>query len=352
MEAVLEQRHINMDKDAGLNSYIGLTSDSDTDLIRSNGMTSFVQQDEWLGRPDVFDGWALYDEVDMIEGPSTGYASMDRIVSRLPQDGKPRYNNYGKGVTFWETDAEASRFVNTYTNIVSADNYWFTDPNICGQYEGGKLVNGATAQVSVADCRRAYNYGLTIDRMRYLDGLDGTRQRVWAFVEDGHPFTESSAPSIQPAQMRAAVWQSIIAGAQGLIYFNHSFGGPCQSQHVLRDSCYAAIRAEAKRTNTQIASLARVLNAPFADGLVTASNGVRAMAKYSGGQFYVFAGSRTTSPQTATFNIGCTGDATVTVVDENRTIPLSNGSFSDSYADGNAVHIYRIDGGSTCGLPQ
>jgi hypothetical protein len=29
---------------------------------------------------------------------------------------------------------------------------------------------------------------------------------------------------------------------------------------------------------------------------------------------------------------------------------VSNGSFADQFADGNAVHIYRIDGGSTCGL--
>jgi len=41
---------------------------------------------------------------------------------------------------------------------------------------------------------------------------------------------------------------------------------------------------------------------------------------------------------------------TVTVIDENRSIPLENGGFSDYFADGNAVHLYRIDGGSTCGL--
>jgi hypothetical protein len=31
-------------------------------------------------------------------------------------------------------------------------------------------------------------------------------------------------------------------------------------------------------------------------------------------------------------------------------VALSSGSFTDSFADGNAVHIYRIDGGTTCGL--
>ena len=66
---------------------------------------------------------------------------------------------------------------------------------------------------------------------------------VWAFVEVGHPFTEDDFPAVTPAEVRAAVWQSLIAGARGIIYFNHSFGGPCQTQHALRDSYSASIRA-------------------------------------------------------------------------------------------------------------
>jgi hypothetical protein len=29
---------------------------------------------------------------------------------------------------------------------------------------------------------------------------------------------------------------------------------------------------------------------------------------------------------------------------------MSNGSFTDSFATKNSIHIYRIDGGSSCGL--
>ena len=46
----------------------------------------------------------------------------------LPADGRARYNNYGKGVLLWETDAEAACFVNVQ-QLVSSDLYWFTDPN-------------------------------------------------------------------------------------------------------------------------------------------------------------------------------------------------------------------------------
>ena len=31
-----------------------------------------------------------------------------------------------------------------------------------------------------------------------------------------------------------------------------------------------------------------------------------------------------------------------TVVGEGRSIPITNGRFTDTFADGNAVHIYRI----------
>jgi hypothetical protein len=41
----------------------------------------------------------------------------------------------------------------------------------------------------------------------------------------------------------------------------------------------------------------------------------------------------------------------VTVVDEDRTSAVRDGAFSDTFADGNAVHIYLLPGaGSACGI--
>ena len=96
---------------------------------------------------------------------------------------------------------------------------------------------GAECPLTDAETRLAANYGDTIDRMRYLDGLDGEHQPIYSFVEVGWPFTETAAQggrAIEPAEIEAAVWHSLIAGARGLIYFNHSFGGPDQTQHALR----------------------------------------------------------------------------------------------------------------------
>jgi hypothetical protein len=38
------------------------------------------------------------------------------------------------------------------------------------------------------------------------------------------------------------------------------------------------------------------------------------------------------------------------VIDENRAVPITNRSFHDTFADGNAVHLYKINGSEGCGL--
>ena len=103
--------------------------------------------------------------------------------------------------------------------------------------------------------------------------------------ELGHPAGESDWPTITPPQVRAAVWQSLIAGARGIVYFNHSFGGPDQTQHILRDgtdpnSPYAPIRSVVTSMNHEIAALARVLNSPSVTSGWSHSGGTTAMVKW------------------------------------------------------------------------
>lgn len=351
-ESVTSPADVALDQDAGLNTYVALTANSDLPLIAARGMRVLAQWEEWGNRADApgseaIAGWLLYDEVDMVEGPKRGPATLIDIVKKLPaQDGRIRYNNYGKGVLFWETDAEAARFVNEFQDVVSADSYWFTDNNICSQSEGGRLFN-APGSLGAATCHRAANYGATTERLRNLMQPAGIRP-VWAYVETGHPSTQDNWPTIQPAEVRAAVWSSVIHGARGIVYFNHSFGGSAPTQHVLRDPTYAAVRTVVKDTNQRIKSLAPVLNAPFVDGLLSVDGQADAMAKSYRGKFYVFAGSRVNESQAVTIDLACVGDTTVTVIDENRSLAMRHGSFTDTFVDANAVHIYSLDPGSDC----
>jgi hypothetical protein len=366
-ESVLTQGDIDKDKDAGINTYVELTDGSSFSLIRSNGMHAIHQQ--YSRNSSETTGWLLADEADMWAGPgdnrwsgqegpfqdvcdppggNCGYTVMRTLAQKAPADGRLRYANYGKGVLFWETDGEAARFVNKFQDLVSTDAYWFTDNNICSQWEGGALLNGSKRPLTAAECHRASNYGAQVQRVRNLVSPRGSKP-TWSFVEVGHPAKEASWPSIQPAEIRAAVWHSLIAGARGIVYFNHSFGGPCPSYHALREPCYAQSRATVRSTNAQIKALAPVLNAPFVTSGWTHNSRTKAMVKWHRGKFYVFAGSAGAAT-TGSFSIPCIGEATATVLDENRAIPVRNGSFTDSFADGNAIHIYRVDGGSTCGL--
>jgi hypothetical protein len=352
LESVISKADVATDKAAGLNLYVGLTSDSRLRLIEANGMKVIAQQEEWLGRAnargsEAIAGWLLADETDMQMAPREGFARLRALRSRMPpDDGRLHYNNFGKGVTFWNTDAEAAVYVNRFQDVVSADNYWFTDSNICGYSEGGALLAGGR-RLRATGCRRAANYGRTVDRVRRLMRPAGDRP-VWSFVEVGHPFSGPGSRSIRPAEVSAAVWSGLIHGARGIVYFNHSFGGPAPTQHALREPAYRAVRQAVARTNARIRGLAPVLNAPFADDFVRTGPAVDAMAKYYGDQYYIFAGSRVVGPRRVRFRVRCAGDSTLTVVGENRSLAMSGGSFADSFAHGNSVHVYRIDDGASC----
>ena len=67
------------------------------------------------------------------------------------------------------------------------------------------------------------------------------------------------------------------------------------------------------------------------------------MAKFFNNKYYVFAGSEENETSTPILYFYRVDSGTATVIGENRTIPISNGQLLDSFADGNAVHIYRID---------
>jgi hypothetical protein len=356
-EGVNGQADVDKDKAAGLNTYVMLTDPSSMDLVKKNGMHAMTSESR-KDSGDETTGWVVNDEVDMWAGAGTatwtgkfpgegticssntgcGYDAMKRLSDRLPSnDGRMKYANFGKGVMFWESDDQAAKFVNDYTSVVSNDIYWYTDPNVCTSSSEGPSIG-----VTKDNCRRAANYGLTVDTMRKLDGADGKRQPVYGFIELGHPFTESDSPTINADQIGGAVMSSLIHEARGIIYFNHNFGGNCISQHVLRDSCGAAVRPAVTALNQHIAGLAPVLNTQSYQW--KASSGVDTMLKAYNGSFYLFAmPGRTggTGQQKLTLPPGLTG-ASAEVMFENRTVDISGGALTDTFTKESSYHIYKI----------
>ena len=357
-EGVYGQGDVDKDKGAGLNTYVMLTSGSDMNLIERNGMYAMTSETRKDNGAETT-GWIINDEVDMWAGagdatwtgkypgqgePCTsgkmdcGFDVMRKLKEDLPSgDGRMMYANFGKGVMFWHSDANSRKFVNDYTDVVSNDIYWYTDPNVCGSPSEGPSI-GVTPQT----CRRSANYGLTMDTMRNLDGADGKRQPVYAFVEVGHPFTESDSPTINADQIAGAVMSSLIHEARGVLYFNHNFGGSCISQHVLRDSCGAAIRPAVSTLNRRVTSLAPVLNTQSYQWVFNSA--VDTMLKEKDGSYYVFAmpgRSGGTGEQKLTLPPGLTASS-AEVLYENRSVPITGGALTDTFAKEFSYHIYKI----------
>ncbi|MFB9733367.1 hypothetical protein [Ornithinimicrobium kibberense] len=360
-ESLVSAEDVAQDRSLGINTYVEVTANSDLSLATEAGMSLIVSSDDRRAH-----GFLVTDEPDMWAGAGSeewsgnypGEGQICRlstarcgftVVETLLRDAPPgvmTYVNYGKGVAFWHSDAEAAQFLDL-VDLVSVDTYWFTDPNICGRSEGGQGP-GEGRHLGESRCRLAANYGWTVERARSLVQPRGSKP-VWHFVEVGHPFSESWAPTITGPQIRAAVWSGIVHGARGVIYFNHNFGGDCITQHVLRDACGDAVRADVAAVNRQIHQLAPILNAPFVDGLLTTSDGVDAVVKVHDDSFTIIAGSTADGHQLATFDLACTTATAGQVVGEERSVPVAEGRFVDEFRDANAVHIYQLDGG-TCGI--
>lgn len=353
---------IASDRALGLNSYVMLTADSNVQLIRDSGMFALTdapnpnaagqlltdEADMWAGPGDApWTGKMPPDPVCIPEDAECGFTVMTTLRKRVPAN-ILSYANYGKGVSFWQTREQAEKFVNDFQDLVSADSYWFTDGNICQASEGGVLKNDGVADLPPEQCQLAANYGLTTTHIRSLVQPFGSMP-VWIFVELGHPYEENGR-TITPPEMRAAVWSSLINGARGIVYFANNFGGPCLSYNLLRDQCGDEIRPGLQALNQQIGHLAPVLNSPFLDGYARSDGPVDLAVKRYNGSNYVLVGAARNEPSDVTITLSCGDASSAEVIDENRTVPITQRSFRDTFADGNAVHLYRIEGAEGCGV--
>jgi hypothetical protein len=376
----------------------------DYNVIRAGGMHAIApNEDANTGSETV--GWLGGDEPDLNLGPGSGpysNSSGDCTTSTAcgytavqlwytgsapgatgtqpyPIDNRALYTGDGKGVLQFESDPPTANSPATlflkWSDINAADNYWFTDTNDYGANnpwgacqaapsstacDGGNGIGFTAAQAELA-----VNYESNVTVLRAIQKLNGLPSKpIYAYVETGCPGSEGNC--VTPAQFTAAAWHVLIAGARGVIWFQHNFSGPCVDFNTFYDgsnpnagsnmyNCeitpgetLANLVQAVTAVNAEINSLSPVLLSPFANGYVTAAGTVSVMAKYYNSTFYVFAGSGqpgTLPPanQSVTFTLAGSPTGTVTVVNESRTIALVNGKFTDTFANANTVHIYQIN---------
>lgn len=344
---------VQWDKSLGINTYCVTNPDltGSTALMDDNGMSwiggelpNMTRSSPcWVG--DFYD-----DEIDgTITPASAAFAALDDMKAAFPDHDKFRYTNYTvQVINTWMADADAEKFVNDYTDVFSIDQYWLTVPFCSGEPYSGDYY--FIQPIPEASCRTANTYGQTMDMLRVRDIADNKRQPIWNYIENvsGSAGDQIGATVPTPAEIKGAAMSSLIHEARGLIWFNNvvaqdaSYGsGNCIRDAQTQGESYAGYPQVMAMgdINNQIHALAEVLNTQSYEW--TFGEGLDTMLKAYNGYAYIFAMSDAQAgSRTFTLPSGITGGS-AEVVDESRTITITDGEFSDTFVV-SGYHIYKI----------
>jgi len=156
-------------------------------------------------------------------------------------------------------------------------------------------------------------------------------------------FGRPDNPSATPEQIRSEIWMAIIRGARGIGYFVHNFDSSkkfVRSDGLLADS---EMMKAIKKQNAEINSLAKIIYAEETD--IVTFNGksieVDFVAKVVDSNLYILSSAITIEGAKAEFKIKGVSTGTVDVINENRTIELNDGKFTDSFG-GFDINLYKI----------
>lgn len=341
----------------GVNIFVGNNAGTDpmaaTDLatIKKLGMYAIVGQDS-VGLankddPTIVGWWMTPDEPDNAQpAPGGGYGppvDPAKLVTqyqayKAADPTRPVWLGLGQGVAYdgWEgrgSNAPPESGYAPASDIVSFDIYPY---NNCG--------GDPNEQVT---CGQFWLNALGVDRLHQWSNRG---QAVWTDVETT-VIAAGTTAGPTPAQTASEVWLALIHEANGVVYFLDTWQPSFREDGIFADP---AMVTAVTALNKEILSLAPQLNSATIKGLVSVTSSdanvpVDAMVKATGQTLTVFSAVARTGTANASFAIaGMTGNATATVVGENRTIAVKAGQFSDAFGK-NDVHIYRIDlSAATC----
>jgi hypothetical protein len=331
-------------REAGINTYVGLwkgpTEEQLAELKRA-GMRVICEQNE-IARKHLDDGtiigWMHGDEPDNAQslGPGKGYGPPilpEKIIAdyqrlRASDPTRPVLLNLGQGVAF---DNYIGRGVRR------------NHPEDYPEYVKGCDIASFDIYPVVHDRPEvAGKLWFVATGVERLVKWAGPERIVWNCIECtriSHPTNKAT-----PHQVRTEVWMSLIYGSRGLIYFVHEWQPRFNESALLSDP---EMLANVTALNQQIVRLAPVLNRPPLAGGVRVSTDnvdvpVAVTAREHDGSFYVFAVGMRVGQTTATFTLDARRPVqAVEVIDEQRTLPVREGVFKDSFEPW-AVHLYRV----------
>jgi hypothetical protein len=153
------------------------------------------------------------------------------------------------------------------------------------------------------------------------------------------PWIGQDIPGPTPGQFRAEVWDSIVHGARGVVYFPMSF-----KPSFRFDNTSPEVAAEMTATNAKIQSIARVLQSeidPPTRGLDVGGPLEGTWRVVDGKTYYIvlnFSDQAVTGSMTFQ---GVDGATTANVLGEGRSVSLADGAFTDTFG-AYSVHVYEV----------
>jgi hypothetical protein len=329
----------------GINTYIGLwqgpTEDQLSTLAAANMPVACDQNAVGLAHADGIVAWTQQDEPDNAQSKPDGGGGYDPCIAAgevkqrydaiKAQDAtRPVFLNLGQGVAHdyigWGS-ACAATHPGDYPDYVAASDIVSFD--IYPSNETSADVAGKLWFVA--------------EGVKNLVTWSQGKKPVWNWIECTGIDDPSKKPT--PAQVKAEVWMSIVAGSMGVGYFVHQFK-PSMDEHALLDD--DAMKSAVAAINQQIKQLAPVLNEkPVSNaGSVTTDDPdapVTMLIKRHAGATYLFAVAMRGTASHATFS-GLThiaAGASANVLGENRKLSITGNGFSDDF-DAWGVHLYEL----------
>lgn len=333
-------------KACGINMFVGMWGGLDQeklDNLKKTGIRLICDQNDFglnhLDEHTIY-AWMHGDEPDNAQmnrktgkydpciDPAIIIKSYNEIRRNDPS--RPVYINLGQGVSYINYIGRGACRGNIDTYMISTNGY----------LKGCDIASFDIYPINNRDEETQNNLWYVSKGIDSLRSWTKYSKPVWCWIECTK-ISDRSPRKPTTGEVKAEVWMALIHGANGFGYFCHSFVTPEDDAAVLHD---VRMLQAVKAINIQVTSLARVLNSPSTSGIVAVSSSnpavpVAIMTKNLDNINYLFAVGMRCGFTTATFSVR--SGLKAEVIDEGRTITISDGTFSDEFSP-YEVHLYKI----------
>lgn len=261
--------------------------------------------------------WMLNDEPDYHNTSAqtlvNQYQALKKVDSKIPV-----FENFSGSSSLWgyggKTEADYKKWM-AAADWISNDLYPITAHNRASALDAPGLAAAELAQWS-----------------------GGKRQFAIIEASDQNLPGHENYPGVTPDQFRAEVFNAVISGATGIIYFPQKIGGG-----FLFDNMTPQVEAEMKGVDTRLARIGPALMSAKdpAGASITVSGNLRATWRHYGGKTYMIVLNNSATGAVAKMDAHGVSASSATVDGEGRTVAIKSGQITDSFKPYEA-HVYVV----------